>query len=749
MSTVAPMVNGLAPRPSFNETAEYEKILKLRDEVFAGLHPRLSVPAHAAQATSTQTPQLTSQGANVLPFTANTAQKLGLQGPSAPQPSPATFSNSASTSEFNPVLLTKSDDLVRAETALKRQRLEKTLKEQFEQKRMDTRKRPAPAEAKPDFDLPALLLKALNAKSSTEPKDGGDASDSFDENSFYSSRAPDSTPERGAQSPSPNQEDGTTNGGPSSARVQSAVMGAPLEADADDEYSPRLGRRESPAYSPAMDPDDEEEEGEYSPPEVVEDDAAMQDAGYQNNQDYRDPRTRTLRRYSENEDPARGGPSDGNIRIVRNHITSPVAPQPSRVSPLAVAKGPPFQQNARSRRQRSPDGMHPKKKRRLEKQQRKMRRQGGNSPDVKEENVSPPPFHEVQPLGAGRLRPSNQHQPILIDDGPREPQYASNIIERPMASPARSTIRYAEPAMPMSEPRPGSRAVMRPMRDTQDLRRVASMHNVRMEAAGDFDAYVTPTRSRVASYREGSPMVRQPVHDEMYDQQPLQEVRVSRTPAPIYRETYPEETHVRYEPMPQPEITERIVVGADGRRYREIIERRAPTLPRPSSVRPTDAGSVYERPTRAGSVMMETPPERRYIQQGMPPPPPLYRQDSRASLAPVARDVYGQPVSHAASILEDRGHSRQPMYADSGVEYRAPIRMGSVRPGPQYEDMQPRETLIRASSVRPSVREGTMLLDQPRREYMPVEQPRYRTVDRPGERYFDEQGREIIMQARY
>jgi hypothetical protein len=749
MSTVAPMVNGHTPKPLFNETAEYEKILKLRDEVFAGLHPRLSMPAHATHAASAQTSQLTSQGANVLPITANTAQKLGLQGPNAPQLSPAAFSNSASTSEFNPVLLTKSDDLVRAETVLKRQRLEKTLKEQFAEKKMDARKRPAPAEAKPDFDLPTLLLKALNAKPATESKNDGDASDSFDENSFYSSRAPDSTPERGARSPSPTHEDDTMHGGPSSARVQSAVMGAPLEAEADDEYSPRIGRRESSAYSPAMDPDDEEEEGEYSPPEVVEDDAAMQDAGYPNNQDYRDPRTRTLRRYSENDDPARGGPSDGNMRIVRNHITSPVAPQPSRVSPLAVAKGPPFQQNGRARRQRSPEGMHPKKKRKLEKQQRKMRRHGANSPDVKEENVSPPPFHEVQPLGAGRLRPSNLDQPILIDDSPRQPQYASNAIERPLASPARSIIRYAEPAMPMSEPRPGSRAVVRSMRDTQDLRRVASLHNVRMEAAGDLDTYGTPTRSRVASYREASPMMRQAVHNEMYDRQPLQEVRVARTPAPVYREAYPEETHVRYEPMPQPETTERIVIGADGRRYREIIERRTPTMPRPSSVRPVDAGSGYERPARAGSVMLEAPHERRYVQQDMPPPPPLYRQDSRASLAPVARDVYDQPVSHAGSILEDRGHLRQPMYADSGVEYRTPIRMGSVRPAPQYEDMQTRETLIRASSVRPGVREGTMLLDQPRREYMPVEQPRYRTVDRPTERYFDEQGREIIMQARY
>jgi hypothetical protein len=735
MSAAAPLVNGISPTPgsSYNEVAEYESILKLRDEVFQGLHPRLSVPAHAVRNASSFLPQLTAQTSLAPPLSQTSSQQRDLQR------SPiASGSTAVPSSEFNPVLLTKSDDLVRAEIVLKRQRLEKALKEQFEQKRLDARKKPAPAEAKPDFDIPALLAKAVAATKPESNKNDADDNDSFDENSFYSSRAPDSTPERGAVSASDQEidDDGPVDA-PTGPRVQSAVMGAPLDADADDEYSPRLPRRESPAYSPALDPDDEEEEGEYSPPEAVDQNAAMQDAGYPSMHDPQDPYSRPLRRYSEADDGARGS----NMRIVRNHITSPIAPQASRVSPLALAKQPPLQQANRVRRNRSPDPQHPKKKRKLDKRERRARRNGG-SPDVKEE--SPPPFHEPQPLGSGKLRPNNADQPIVLDETPRGIRYAP--LDAAMSSP-RSVARYPEPPMPMSEPRTSSRMAMKPMRDNQDLRRVASMHNVRAEMGDDFDAYSTPVRSRVASYREGSPVVRQQIPEDPYDRQSLQEVRVSRTPAPMYRDAYGPETHIRYEPLP-PQPTERIVVDEYGRRFREIIEPRPSVAPRPASVRPIEVGPEYDpyQNLRAGSSYVDVPQERRYAQQDMPPPP-IYRQEMpRASVAPVAREAYGQPAARSASVMVDRA-PRQQVYVDDRSEYREPVRMGSVRPeARQYEDMQPRETIMRASSVRPAGREGMMMGDQLRREYLPVEQPRYRVLEQPAERYYDEQGREIISQ---
>lgn len=719
MSAVAPLVNGNTPTlvPSYNEADEYRKILKLRDEVFAGIHPRLFLPSQSTPGGSAL-PQLTSQTSlAVPPIPQNAASQPASRDL---QRSPAVQSTPAS--EINPILLTKSDDLVRAETVLKRQRLEKALREQFEAKRQDARKRPAPAEAKPDFDLPAILAKATGIAKTDSTKDDGEASDSFDENSLYSSRAPDSTPERGAPSPSPDAGAGDqTVDATARSRIQSAVMGAPLDADADDEYSPRLGHRESVAYSPALNADDDdEEEGEYSPPEAVEQDAAMQDS-YAPMSNPHDPRNRQLRRYSEVE--------DGNVRIVRNHITSPMAPVPSRISPLAVAKQPPLQQNTRARRDRSPDGPNPRKKRKLEKrEQRRMRRNGAGSPGVKEENVSPPPFHEVQPLGSARTRPANPEHPIMIDDSPRDMRYAP--VEQAYQSP-RPAVRYAEPPMPLSEPRVVSRQSMRPMRDTQDLRRVASMHNVRAEMRDEMDPYGGSIPPRVASYRESSPTVRQQVLDDPYDRQTIPEVRVSRTPAPIYRDAYPEDSHVRYEPMPPPPI-ERIVVDQYGRRFREIIEQRPSAAPRAASVRP-DAPSDYEghRTARAGSVFLESPQDRRFAPPEMPPPPPIYRQEApRASAMPVPRDVYGQPSARSASVMMDR--VRQPIYADERSEFREPVRMGSVRPMAQYEEL-PREAGIRAASVRPGGREAA---------FMP-EQPRYRTVEQPGQRYFDEHGREI------
>ena len=333
----APFINGILPQPSksVNEALEYEKILKLRDEVFAGSHPRLAVPAHALRNLSPHLAQLTTQAPLAVPptFPTSTAPNsvLGQQAADR-RPSPAINGVSPSAqqpnavSEFNPVLLTKSDDLLRAEIVLKRQRLEKTLRDQFEQKRLDSRKKPASAEAKPDFDVSSLLAKAIEDTKPSTSKDDADASDSFDENSFYSSRAPDSTPERGAPSPSQEEEDDFAADAPSGRRVQSAVMGAPLNADADDDgYVPPEPNVEMSGM------DDEEEEGEYSPPEAMEQDLVVPEPGPSNMQDGRDPRGRPLRRYSEIDE-------GGNMRIVRNHITSPAAPQPSRVSPLAFAK---------------------------------------------------------------------------------------------------------------------------------------------------------------------------------------------------------------------------------------------------------------------------------------------------------------------------------------------------------------------------------------------------------------------------
>src|SRR3954452_11379875 len=53
-ATTTTVVNGVLPtsQVTVDEIAEFDKILKLRDEIFAGNHPRLTVPAHVLRTVS-------------------------------------------------------------------------------------------------------------------------------------------------------------------------------------------------------------------------------------------------------------------------------------------------------------------------------------------------------------------------------------------------------------------------------------------------------------------------------------------------------------------------------------------------------------------------------------------------------------------------------------------------------------------------------------------------------------------------
>ena len=172
------------------------------------------------------------------------------------------------------------------------------------------------------------------------------------------------------------------------------------------------------------------------------------------------------------------------------------------------------------------------------------------------------------------------------------------------------------------------------------------------------------------------------------------------------------------------------------------------------SVRPQEAEPTYEnyRENRAGSVFIDTPPERRYVPD-MPPPPANYRQvpeSPRANVAapPQQRDQFEQPPMMRSSSMQIDNRPRQPVYVDERPEYREPMRMSSMRPVSQYEEMPQREP-VRATSVRPGGREGNVVVDEfgRRREYLPVEQPRYRVMEQEDQpRYVDAQGREMTMQ---
>ena len=816
-AAVDPPLNGISLPTLSKEKldAEYDKIVNIARQVFTGIHPRLKVPDHALKKVPPPVSQnAAQQSLPSLPpasFNSLAAQLPGLQLPALPpNPKPATPKLNGSLNPFatpfsqakppstvpgiDPVLLQKSDGLVRAETQLARQRLERQLKDQFENKRAEARRRPAPQEAKADADLSTALTRALEVAKPpvpqpASPHDQGSASDSFDENSLYSSRAPDSTPEEVARArASPSLKHQVR---PIDFRDFDAerFAGRGLILDPQDissdaffnlndrpEYvSTRNGKamgsslagNNAASMNPTAMNVDEDDEPEYSPPEpseqvplTVRPEQQIPHEGYEHTR-------RPLRRYSELDNANRryGSPADAEMRIVRNQIKSPLAPQPSRLSPLAVAKTSLLSQNQRPREDRArqhnggPDARsspeataqsnNPRKRRKLDRRAAKQANRR-NGPNIKEEPVSPPPFHDKQPLGA-KMRTLGADRPIYIEDTPvQEVRYLASSDQAVAASP-RQPIYEDENMYVRSDPRPISRTALRPLRDEQDLRKVASMQSLRAELPKEYlqQPYETPSRIRAVSHapvaRDMQMLQSRSYQDPaaMYDRESLREERLLRSPAPGYTEATPR----RYEPAMMMPPRRRIMIDEYGNEviYEIVRPARASVAPRPSYVDvdiESSNESAYAR-NRASPIYVE-PAERRYVQE-MPPPQISYRRVAESPrMAPpdVRTAVPDQQQDHrrmqrAASVQVADYPTRQPIYVnENGEPSRA--RMSSVRPSTlRYEQMPPRETMQRVQSARPEIREEGMYGVERSHaargaEYRMTEAPRYRLFEDDG-----------------
>ncbi|KPM36419.1 hypothetical protein AK830_g10139 [Neonectria ditissima] len=192
------------------ELQQYEKIVRFQDAVLSGNHPSIKLPPHLiATAQSSIHPidgtikpdAAARQFGNSKSFSANAQQpavSLGATQPAAGSVAPTAPKLFATgNTEINPILLEKSDDLVKAELQLQRQRLERALREEVDQRRAAT-KNTAQGEPLADFDLSDVLSKALTlvqASSAPAPAPADEnvatnhdtSSDSFDDNTFYSS----------------------------------------------------------------------------------------------------------------------------------------------------------------------------------------------------------------------------------------------------------------------------------------------------------------------------------------------------------------------------------------------------------------------------------------------------------------------------------------------------------------------------------------------------------------------------------
>lgn len=206
-----------------HEILECEKIVRFRDAVLSGSHPRIKVPPHlngksATRHASTPTsltprPNLSSSQVEPKAITPGTHAEdnhnlSNNRSSITPRMAPGRSGGAMpmlAKAEINPILLEKSDDLIKAEIQLQRVRLERALREQVDQRRLSLKASAQTSESLPDFDISDVLFKALTivhpstaAEAEQPVADHTSASDSFDENTFYSSQH--DTPEQSTSS---------------------------------------------------------------------------------------------------------------------------------------------------------------------------------------------------------------------------------------------------------------------------------------------------------------------------------------------------------------------------------------------------------------------------------------------------------------------------------------------------------------------------------------------------------------------
>lgn len=122
---------------SVDEFAELEKIVKLRDVIYADKHPRFKPP----HSTSCHKVQNSTTIASPPKAVVENSRPLILPSPRVPRPIITDRAQSKVDSQISNVLLAKSDVLIKAENNLKRDRIEKGLKQQLENKILEDRLR--------------------------------------------------------------------------------------------------------------------------------------------------------------------------------------------------------------------------------------------------------------------------------------------------------------------------------------------------------------------------------------------------------------------------------------------------------------------------------------------------------------------------------------------------------------------------------------------------------------------------------
>ncbi|KAK3324264.1 hypothetical protein B0T19DRAFT_428198 [Cercophora scortea] len=634
---------------------------------------------------------------------------------------------------------------------LHRQRVERGLREQIEQRRASQKALQA-SEQLADFDIADVLAAAtalVAQETSAQPTDDTAAnasasSDSFDDNTFYSSQL--DTPQSHQISRIPNESD--------DEQMRDA---SPYEPELDTEPVVRIEQPQvdRPAVSPAQNllataiiqkqpapstlspATGNSQTGAASAPTGSSEGTSVGRAFRQllsqevNSSQGSGPASRS----EESVNTGKGQPADHRdlarvnaqllsqaLRreespVVRAHDLSPVAPQPNHISPLAFTRQQPLAQlntgshtssrratpaqvaalrkqlSAASSPESSPQGNGAKKKGKKKKKRKadRLAETSAPSPTIKPEPQSPspltaPPF--IRPAKRQRQSMPQQQgldearfeQPILVEDGYTE-RYVPGVRRQERVV---YQEREGEPRLRDADggvyPFPRYERVVYP----EFTRQPASARPGQPGSPSTHPPSYLPREVRTV--RAVSHLVEAPFEESpTYYRDPRAASRTSVHPTTAYRER--SQSPVMYErtnPIMPPPPT-RILVDAYGNEY--LPPARQQTIVREvSEYRPTEADVVYGRPPLPRAVSRR--PDV-YEENGV-----VYRPASPAYAAP--RRIVTQPEFPAPEhrSYRERAYSSHSMAAPPISEYIQP---------PRSAVELPREYISRPTSVRPPI----------------------------------------------
>ncbi|ORY63140.1 uncharacterized protein BCR38DRAFT_436008 [Pseudomassariella vexata] len=753
------------------EIQEYDKIVRFRDRILSGSHPRIKAPTQSL-GNGQSRPQFSSQPAtetissstrqiltksyqidNLESFRANSHQSA-VAATAALGSSITGVGTSRSfgsgTTEIDPLLLTKSDELIKAELQLQRQKLERTLREQLDQSRAASKAAQQASEEVSDFNHSDVLAKALTLVQATAPPapadanppaNQSDASDSFDENTFYSSQH---------DTPEPHISPRAHNA-PESIQIPDSLPSLPRPNPSEHVQSlPNAGfapGRNEVGTSRQVYNSGGRPRVQAPVPEVVNAQViSSNESGTtsRSNSGNVDSEQRLNQPRVQQPHQLLAGPqlSHPGSPLIRAHNLSPLAPQPAHVSRLATVRQPPVldpeisilpgapAQVAALRQQEAGNGTSPEsspqgEKGNKKKNKKKNKRKAAElraqeppvSPYIKPEPRSPSPLSCPQFTRPNkRQRQSHRPQQELNYDEPREPveigrqeEYVPRPhreerlpmgyerIDDPYARPIRQSVAPSSHrlGLPVYED-------CRPDETVKYVRRVASPSGyptqyvpgeIRSMRSATYSSAAEPLYQDGPVYRRDGRMSVRPVADR------------ARSRSPVLTEAWPSAM------APPRALPPRIVRDQFGREYLEPSP--SPPVAR-HSVAPVgrpEPEIVYERaPARPASRLLG--PDNTYEHDGV-----IYR---RASPTFAPRRIVTQPEYGAVDYrgYRQRDYSAQPIPAPGG-EY---IQYGGVTERRIIEEM-PRE-YSRAASIRPAEpiryeygRMQSVRPDMPPREY--------------------------------